>query len=345
MAALVGQALPPANREPVASFTHSCTLLVSLVRRNRIDRFRRPNRVPPVGLRRWRRYWCERHARLCDGRHVCGHLDRDRRRRCDPHGVGSGDRHRDRHAGPGHVPARSAGSDANTSSPGVTIPASVSTGDRLVMFITTNRAATATTPAGWTPLGSVSDGVDVRGWAFTKVAEPGDAGIVVRSTLDALSKTSMVLLAYRAPRRSTARPVPVEAGSSAPHAAPAAPGNVAANATVIWYWADKTSTVHGWTVHPALTTRASTVGSPSGMITRSPRTPSYPRVVPSGRFRRRPGWPRRRRSAGLSWCHLRQRDLISVHGRNPGRWVRARRGSGCKCGRCRRGRRLHGSTR
>ncbi len=90
----------------------------------------------------------------------------------------------------------SAGSDANTSSPGVTIPASVSTGDRLVMFITTNRLPpTATTPAGWTPLGSVSDGVDVRGWAFTKVAGPGDAGIVVRSTLDAVSKTSMVLLA------------------------------------------------------------------------------------------------------------------------------------------------------
>jgi hypothetical protein len=36
---------------------------------------------------------------------------------------------------------------------------------------------------------------------------------------------------------------------------------------VLRYYADKTSTVHGWTLAPSLVSRASTSGSPSGQIT------------------------------------------------------------------------------
>ena len=277
MAALVGQALPPANREPVASFTHSCTLLVcSFDGTGSIDS------DGQIVSHQWDfgdgadTGASVTHAYATGGTYAVTLTVTD-----DDGATHTVSAQVTVTETVTQVPVTfraSAGSDANTSSPGVTIPASVSTGDRLVMFITTNRAATATTPAGWTPLGSVSDGVDVRGWAFTKVAEPGDAGIVVRSTLDALSKTSMVLLAYSGTATIDSATGAAEAGSSATHAAPAAPGNVAANATVIWYWADKTSTVHGWTVHPALTTRASTVGSPSGMIS----AVAADAVVPTG---------------------------------------------------------------
>ncbi len=43
------------------------------------------------------------------------------------------------------------------------------------MFVSTNRAATASTPAGWTLLGTRSDGTDVRSWAFTRKRGRGHA--------------------------------------------------------------------------------------------------------------------------------------------------------------------------
>ena len=46
----------------------------------------------------------------------------------------------------------------------------VQTGDQLVLFLTTNTAATATTPSGWTLLGTGLDGTDLRSWAYTRAA-------------------------------------------------------------------------------------------------------------------------------------------------------------------------------
>ena len=40
-----------------------------------------------------------------------------------------------------------------------------------------------------------------------------------------------------------------------------------AGSTVVRYYADKTSTVHGWTLPAALTQRATTTGSSGGMLT------------------------------------------------------------------------------
>ncbi|MEZ5096939.1 MAG: hypothetical protein R2731_13025 [Nocardioides sp.] len=40
-----------------------------------------------------------------------------------------------------------------------------------------------------------------------------------------------------------------------------------AGSVVLRYWADKTSTVHGWTVPAGLTARATTTGSSGGMLT------------------------------------------------------------------------------
>ncbi|MEZ5096940.1 MAG: hypothetical protein R2731_13030 [Nocardioides sp.] len=52
----------------------------------------------------------------------------------------------------------------------MTVPGTVADGDRLVLVVTANRAATVASPAGWTQLGSVSDGTDVRSWLLTRTA-------------------------------------------------------------------------------------------------------------------------------------------------------------------------------
>lgn len=155
--------------------------------------------------------------------------------------------------------------DANVTQPAVVIPTGVAAGDRLVLFVTTNRAATATTPAGWTLLGTVSDGIDVRSWVFTRSATAADAGSTVRTTLDAISKTGMAVLAYRGAAGVTAAVSAFEPGTTATHFAPAAAVSTAGS-TVLRYWADKTSTVHGWTLPAGVTGRAATTGSGGGLL-------------------------------------------------------------------------------
>jgi alpha-tubulin suppressor-like RCC1 family protein len=157
-------------------------------------------------------------------------------------------------------------SDTNTNRPAVTVPAAIQTGDRLVLFVSTNRAATLTTPTGWTLLGTVSDDIDVRSWVLTRAASAGLAGTNLTLTLDAISKTSLVLLAYSdsgAPSALTSRAEPI---TTTTHTAPAA--TVASSGSrVLRYYVDKGATVHTWTLAASLTSRATTTGSGSGFLT------------------------------------------------------------------------------
>jgi PKD repeat protein len=156
--------------------------------------------------------------------------------------------------------------DASTSRPTITVPASVQAGDRLVLVVSTNRAATLTTPAGWTLLGTVSDGTDVRSWLLTRPATAGLAGTTLQLTLDAWSKTSLALVAYSgsaAPSAFTSRAEPV---TTTTHTAPAAAVALDAS-TVLRYYVDKGGTAHGWTLSPTLVQRATTSGSDSGFLT------------------------------------------------------------------------------
>ena len=158
-----------------------------------------------------------------------------------------------------------ASSDSNTARPSVGIPGSVRTTDRLVLVVTTNRTATLTTPSGWTLAGTVTDGTEVRSWVLTRAAG-GIAGSTLTLTLDARSKTGLVLLAYAGAAAPSAAVGQPEGGSGTSHTAPAAPV-AQAGSTVVRYYADKTSTVHGWTLPPVLTQRAATTGSGGGMLT------------------------------------------------------------------------------
>jgi hypothetical protein len=139
--------------------------------------------------------------------------------------------------------------------------------DRLVAFVTTNRAATLTAPSGWSVLGTVSDGTEVRSWVLSRVAGPGVAGTTFQVQLDAVSKASVAVLAYSgagAPSALTSRAETATATRT--HAAPAA-AVATAGSSVLRYYVDKGATAHTWALSPLLTSRATTTGSGSGFLT------------------------------------------------------------------------------
>jgi hypothetical protein len=87
----------------------------------------------------------------------------------------------------------------------------------------------------------------------------------VTTTLDAISKASLVLLAY-----SGAGPVTVSASfedtaskTAHPNASVAV---AAAGSTVVGYWVQKLSTTASWTLPGTMTARASTTGSGGGLL-------------------------------------------------------------------------------
>ncbi|MDX6299860.1 MAG: hypothetical protein QOF53_1074 [Nocardioidaceae bacterium] len=156
--------------------------------------------------------------------------------------------------------------DGNVMKPAVVVPAGVAPGDQLLLFVSTNRIATAATPAGWTLRGTVADGTDVKSWVFSRAAVTGTAGSSIQVGLDAFSKTNLTLLAYAGAGQPGAPVGAAEPGTTALHKAPAA-AVVVAGSTVVTYWVDKTSTAHGWTLPANVTPRSQTVGSGTGMLT------------------------------------------------------------------------------
>ena len=159
-----------------------------------------------------------------------------------------------------------AATDASTTSATVVVPAGVQLGDRLVLVATTNTAGTHTTPAGWTVLGSVVDGTEMRSSVWTRAAVDGVPGSTVRVPVSELSKTSLSVAAYSGagPVTTLASAVQGTANATA-HPAPAA--NMAANgSTVLRYWSDKASTARTWTTPVDVTRRTTTNGSSGGSL-------------------------------------------------------------------------------
>ena len=94
-----------------------------------------------------------------------------------------------------HVAAIS--SAGNRSAHTVRIPASVQSGDALVMFMTWNSATAVTTPpAGWTQL-QTRAGNGISGRVWTKVATGADANANVSVTTAAAAKSVLSVAAYR----------------------------------------------------------------------------------------------------------------------------------------------------
>ena len=156
------------------------------------------------------------------------------------------------------------GSSRNTASTSVVVPASVQVGDVLVLFVSTNRAATASTPVGWTLLGTQSDGTDVRSWAFTRTAAAGTPGSTVAVTLDAISKVDLSLVAYSDASAVTAYASVAESGSSTTHVAPAVTVSTPGS-RVVHYWVTKVNAAVTWT-HGSDVRRSSANGTGSGQV-------------------------------------------------------------------------------
>ncbi|TWD84439.1 PKD domain-containing protein [Kribbella amoyensis] len=163
----------------------------------------------------------------------------------------------------------SAGTVANTTAPAVTLPTTVQAGDALLLFATLNVTSTTVTGpsgvTGWTNLENVVAGSQ-RTMAWWKIASAADAGQTVRLTLDAFTKVSLQVGAYR----GTASSQPTvsqrsDATSMTAHATPTV--NVAsAGSWLVSYWADKSSTTTAWTPPAAATSRDVQIGSGSGRI-------------------------------------------------------------------------------
>lgn len=148
----------------------------------------------------------------------------------------------------------------------IRVPTTTKVGDQLLLMVTTNRAATLATPSGWTLLGTVSDGTEVRSWTFTRAASAGVPGSSVTLSLDAASKTNATLIAYSSAAAPTVAQGAPETGTTTMHKAPAATVAVAGS-IVVCYWADKVPSAHGWTVPAGFAQRSATVGTGSAMIT------------------------------------------------------------------------------
>jgi alpha-tubulin suppressor-like RCC1 family protein len=151
--------------------------------------------------------------------------------------------------------------DANVTKPTVTVRSAV--GEQVVVFMSTNRAASAATPSGWTLRGTVADGTDVRSWVFTRQATA--ATTTFTATLDAISKTNLTALSY------SGAGVPAatgnfETGTSSSHTSPATSVSTAGS-TVVSYWADKPSATHGWTLPAPVTQRSTSATTGSGLLT------------------------------------------------------------------------------
>ncbi len=161
-----------------------------------------------------------------------------------------------------HVAAVS--SAGNRSAHTVRIPASVQSGDALVMFMTWNSTTAVTTPpAGWTQL-QTRAGSGISGRVWTKVATGADANANVSVTTAAAAKSVLSVAAYRSSGGIAEATASAIGGSNSPatsHTTPAV--NVAeANSWLLSAWGEKSAVAQTWTLPAGATQR--TTGATTG---------------------------------------------------------------------------------
>ncbi|WP_230487373.1 PKD domain-containing protein [Nocardioides anomalus] len=155
----------------------------------------------------------------------------------------------------------------NVATPNTTVPASVRSGDRLVLALSLNSATVATgTPSGvtgWTLLDRATSG-SMQTVLLTKVATSDDAGRTVRFAMDAAAKYTLTLAAYRGDMLDPQVADQAETVTRVGHTTPtltAGAGDVALS-----YWADKSSATTGFTLPAGVTLRQAACGTNSGRV-------------------------------------------------------------------------------
>lgn len=156
----------------------------------------------------------------------------------------------------------------NTASATARIPASVASGDRLLLFASNNTGAPAPPPPGWTAVGERSY-ADFRTTVFTRIASDSSAGSNVTVAWGTQSKTDLTLLAYSGVAttpRLEAWDGAKEVSSRSTHTAPALPV-VSSSGLVVSYWIDKSSSTTSWDAPTGSQQRATQAGVGGGRLT------------------------------------------------------------------------------
>ncbi len=161
-----------------------------------------------------------------------------------------------------------ASSSGNRTSHVVRLPATVQTGDTMVLFLTVNSInGSLGSPAGWTLLQS-KDGTATRGRAWTKKATASDANANVTVTSSGTIKDTMSVGVYRSDAGTstvTASASTTGTSSTTTHVAPSV-GVAEANSWLVNSWSEKSSATLTWTKPATSTTRANPVGTGGGKV-------------------------------------------------------------------------------
>lgn len=188
---------------------------------------------------------------------------------------------------PDRVPATiafrgSAARDVNGTAAGVTIPASVRTGDAMLLAVTSNGTTALSDPAGWQLVDRVVNQMTTS--VYQRVAVASDAGATAAVTAPATQKINVQLLAYSG--TSATAPVAAVAKTAeaagltthtTPNAAVTDPG-----AWVVSYWTDKSSATTAWTAPAGVTSRVALYGTGAGRVTSLSADSGGP--VPAGTY-------------------------------------------------------------
>ncbi len=158
-----------------------------------------------------------------------------------------------------------AGSRANHR---VVVPASVTAGDQLVLFLTTNSSTAAiTAPAGWS-LVETRDGNGIRGRAWTRTATANDAGTTVTAVTSASVKSVMSVAAYESSigvASVSATASSVGNASTSSLSTPTVPV-VGENSWLVNFWSGKSANAVTFTLPGDVTQRGTGAAAGSGRI-------------------------------------------------------------------------------
>ncbi|TQN37551.1 PKD domain-containing protein [Blastococcus colisei] len=149
----------------------------------------------------------------------------------------------------------------------VDVPQAVRAGDGLVLVLSVNSGVTGTTPAGWEPAGSASDGGQMTTQVFSRVASAGDAGSTVTVDLPVSSAVTLQLLAYSG--TSAEGPVTSVTGAGGgrgltAHTTPLA--DAVAGSWVLSVWSDKAPHERELVPPAELTERSNIAGVGNGDV-------------------------------------------------------------------------------
>jgi PKD repeat protein len=152
---------------------------------------------------------------------------------------------------------------ANASEVSVGVPASVQSGDALLLFVSSGSGGTPTTPAGWT-LVSATTTDQLRSTIYRRTADGSEAGTTVTTQLGVFGKASAVVASYTGvdPTAPISQAVVQTDAGQTTHVTPTV--TVADKEAVISYWVDRSSAASGWTVGAPTIERIEALGVGGG---------------------------------------------------------------------------------